>query len=169
MKYVYFVAYAFIRDDEGSFVFYGYNEVECKKKVVSISDLAGFERKFKEKYDLYEVSILNFQLLREVGEDGKSVEWDYVAVDRGIYEKSKSENERFDESVIGLYVNAHGLERCEFDDDCDSCDSPVAGMWAAMTYPAEQNPEALYYICGKCILDKAMKIVAQETEKSAGR
>ncbi len=167
MKYVYFVAYIYWDEKDQSG--HGTKEVTSPVKLDSVDKIRNLEDYIKKESNYSFLQIRNFQLLREEGEDGKSVEWDYIKVARAAYVKIKADSERFDESVIGLYVNLHGLEKCEFDDGCDSCESPVAGMWVAMTYPAEQNPEALYYICGKCILDSALKIVAEESEKSAGR
>ena len=47
-------------------------------------------------------------------------------------------------------IEAFGYERCEFNDECDLCNKPQHGTYARMSRPAESNPEADYYICGKC-------------------
>ena len=80
------------------------------------------------------------------------------AVTKKELDELKAENERLKKVVIATYVAIVGLEKCEFDDGCDSCESPEGGIWADMYYVPEGNPEAMDYICGKCIYDKANKM-----------
>lgn len=53
------------------------------------------------------------------------------------------------------YIKDNGLERCEFDDDCDFCDSPEGGTWVQLCSIPEDVTEATYYICRKCINERA--------------
>jgi hypothetical protein len=57
------------------------------------------------------------------------------------------------EKIIARYILENGLERCEFDDDCDYCKSPEGGTWASIIHG--DVAEAQYYICKKCICQKA--------------
>lgn len=43
-----------------------------------------------------------------------------------------------------------GLERCEFDDECEFCTNPQGGSFTRLTHNAESNTEAEFYICGDC-------------------
>lgn len=47
-----------------------------------------------------------------------------------------------------------GLEECEFDDECDFCDSPKNGSFVSLSI-SECGTEANYYICGDCCLSQA--------------
>ncbi|MGL4458640.1 MAG: hypothetical protein ACRCUB_09660 [Plesiomonas shigelloides] len=49
---------------------------------------------------------------------------------------------------------SRGLELCEFDDECDTCynPKPVGRVYAAIIYWPEDNPEADYYICHRCLV-----------------
>lgn len=49
------------------------------------------------------------------------------------------------------FITHHGLERCEFDDECDRCTSPTGGSWAKLYNEPEGVTETEYYICGGCI------------------
>ena len=51
------------------------------------------------------------------------------------------------------FIEALGLERCKFDDECDYCNKPENGVYARMYYPPEDSPECDYYICGKCVVE----------------
>jgi len=44
-----------------------------------------------------------------------------------------------------------GLERCEFDDECDYCDSPEQGTYTRLIHNPEDCTEAEFYICGGCL------------------
>tara|TARA_R110000868_G_scaffold227550_2_gene480541 strand:- start:317 stop:946 length:630 start_codon:yes stop_codon:yes gene_type:complete len=44
-----------------------------------------------------------------------------------------------------------GLERCEFDDTCDYCDTPEQGVFTRLIHNAEDCTEAAFYICGGCL------------------
>lgn len=43
-----------------------------------------------------------------------------------------------------------GLERCEFDDECDFCQKPRNGSYAQMSGSWEYPDEVDHYICGHC-------------------
>lgn len=45
-----------------------------------------------------------------------------------------------------------GLDRCEFDDECDFCDNPQNGSYAKI-----DRGDVDYYVCGKCILGEKNK------------
>ncbi len=62
-----------------------------------------------------------------------------------------------DKVVAKLYIKLHGLEKCDFDDGCDSCGKPEGGIWAEIHHHPENVSEANYYICGKCISKKALQ------------
>ncbi len=51
------------------------------------------------------------------------------------------------------FIEALGLDRCQFDDECDYCDKPENGIYVKMYHPPEDCSEAEYYICGKCVVD----------------
>lgn len=56
--------------------------------------------------------------------------------------------------------SALGLERCEFDDECDFCDSPSEGSYCRLSHNAEDVTETAFYICGQCAraaLDAALQ------------
>jgi len=59
--------------------------------------------------------------------------------------------------TIEAYRELHALERCDFDDECDSCDSPSGGSWVKLYHAPEDVTEADYYMCGCCI-EKAAAI-----------
>jgi hypothetical protein len=40
--------------------------------------------------------------------------------------------------------------RCEFNDECESCDTPEKGSYAVGYMNDESGEEVDYYICGKC-------------------
>ena len=44
-----------------------------------------------------------------------------------------------------------GLERCEFDDGCEFCNSPEQGVFTRLVHNAEDVTEAEFYICGGCL------------------
>jgi len=44
-----------------------------------------------------------------------------------------------------------GLERCEFDDECDFCKSPGGGSYTRLIHNPEDCTEAEFYICGDCL------------------
>ena len=50
------------------------------------------------------------------------------------------------------FIEILGLERCEFDDECDYCKDPKHGSYAKIYYPGDDNPETEYYICGGCVI-----------------
>lgn len=58
-------------------------------------------------------------------------------------------------AVFTAYAELNGLKRCQFDDACDKCEEPEGGTWAEMTYG--DVAEAKSYICGKCIIEAAIK------------
>jgi hypothetical protein len=61
---------------------------------------------------------------------------------------------RMDKKFIAdPFIEAEGLKRCEFDDECDYCVNPENGIYVKMYYPPEDSPEAEYYICGKCVVE----------------
>lgn len=43
-----------------------------------------------------------------------------------------------------------GLERCEFDDECEFCQSPQGGSFTRLVHNAEDCTESEFYICGDC-------------------
>lgn len=43
-----------------------------------------------------------------------------------------------------------GLERCEFDDECNFCHNPQGGSFTRLIHNAEDCTEAAFYICGDC-------------------
>jgi hypothetical protein len=61
------------------------------------------------------------------------------------------------------YIKYFGLEKCNFDDDCDFCDKPQGGVWAKITTAWETETE--YYICGECIDEKAKEFDKQKYEQ----
>lgn len=46
-----------------------------------------------------------------------------------------------------------GLERCEFDDECNFCKSPQGGSFTRLIHNAEDCTEAEFYICGDCVYE----------------
>lgn len=44
-----------------------------------------------------------------------------------------------------------GLERCEFDDECDYCSAPEQGTYTRLTHNAEDCTEVEFYVCGACL------------------
>lgn len=48
-----------------------------------------------------------------------------------------------------------GYERCEFDDECDSCKEPEQGSYVEL-FVSEAGTEAVRYVCGKCIVPIAL-------------
>jgi hypothetical protein len=56
-------------------------------------------------------------------------------------------------------VKTLGLQRCDFDDECEFCDNPQGGSWVQM-FVAEGVTEAEYYVCANCIPSKAAKFTA---------
>jgi len=44
-----------------------------------------------------------------------------------------------------------GLERCEFDDECDFCNAPEQGVFTRLIHNVEDTTEAEFYICGGCL------------------
>ena len=52
----------------------------------------------------------------------------------------------------GVLIPA-GLERCDFDDTCDYCNSPEQGTYTRLTHNAEDCTEAEFYICGGCLFN----------------
>jgi len=44
-----------------------------------------------------------------------------------------------------------GLERCEFDDECEFCSEPEGGVFTRLIHNAEDCTEAEFYICGSCL------------------
>jgi len=56
---------------------------------------------------------------------------------------------------IDDYIKHSGLVRCDFDDSCDKCSTPRGGSWVEL-YCTEGVSEAVYYICGNCIKERAM-------------
>jgi hypothetical protein len=55
--------------------------------------------------------------------------------------------------TLNAILIATGLERCEFDDECDYCDSPEQGSYVRLHHIPEDGTEADFYICGACIMD----------------
>jgi hypothetical protein len=54
-------------------------------------------------------------------------------------------------------IEKHYL-RCEFDDECDFCDSPEGGSYVSMSPAGDGiDAEADFYICGKCAPAKIEK------------
>lgn len=43
-----------------------------------------------------------------------------------------------------------GLERCQFDDECDFCRNPQGGSFTRLIHNAEDCTEAEFYLCGDC-------------------
>lgn len=50
-----------------------------------------------------------------------------------------------------------GLQECEFDDECDFCDEPEGGTFAAIS-SGDGYTETDYYICFKCVPEHAKDI-----------
>lgn len=48
-----------------------------------------------------------------------------------------------------------GLERCDFDDECEFCSHPKGGSYALIS--GYYEPEVDYYICGHCVKKKHYK------------
>ncbi|MGZ5055348.1 MAG: hypothetical protein ACXWAT_10465 [Methylobacter sp.] len=65
------------------------------------------------------------------------------------------------------YILHAGLTRCEFDDECDKCDSPSGGTWAKICQMPEDVAETEYYICGVCIEAKANNAHNAELRRAA--
>lgn len=51
--------------------------------------------------------------------------------------------------LIDKYCEVHGLKKCEFKDECDSCETPDI-----QSYVSIGNGETNYYICHNCIIEK---------------
>jgi hypothetical protein len=49
--------------------------------------------------------------------------------------------------------------KCEFDDACDICKTPIGGSYAAGYSNDENGCEVDYYICGKCATKAIPKII----------
>ena len=58
------------------------------------------------------------------------------------------------------YFNSLYL-RCEFDDECENCDSPEKGSYAVGYTNDECGEEVDYYICGKCAEDTITQKLAE--------
>ena len=52
------------------------------------------------------------------------------------------------QSARAPHYSKGGLDLCTFDDDCDFCKTPKKGTYVSMS--GYEQPEADFYICGKC-------------------
>lgn len=66
--------------------------------------------------------------------------------------------DQLSQALINSYIEQHGLEKCDFNDGCDSCKKPNGGIWVSLSHIPEDVTEANYYICRSCILKKALKL-----------
>jgi hypothetical protein len=51
--------------------------------------------------------------------------------------------------LIDRYCEVYGLQKCEFKDECDSCETPDI-----QSYVSIGNGETNYYICHNCVIEK---------------
>lgn len=65
--------------------------------------------------------------------------------------------EELENKLISYICDIYGLEKCDFDDECDFCKNPEGGSWAALYHVPEDVTETRYYICRKCILEERAK------------
>lgn len=49
-----------------------------------------------------------------------------------------------------------GLDRCDFDDECDFCNNPQNGSWVKLIRGYDYTDTG-YYVCGKCISENKSK------------
>jgi hypothetical protein len=49
-------------------------------------------------------------------------------------------------------IRYFGLERCDFDDECDTCDDPADSYCAMTSGPG--YTEVDYFICSNCLMKK---------------
>ena len=63
-----------------------------------------------------------------------------------------------------------GVDRCEFDDECDYCNKPMDGSYVQMS-DTPDGREANFYICGWCLPEvadreeKRLEVEARDYEK----
>ena len=55
------------------------------------------------------------------------------------------------------FIEASNYEKCEFDDECNFCESPSGGSWVQVVNMGENGTEYDHYICDKCLTALAEK------------
>jgi hypothetical protein len=84
-------------------------------------------------------------------------------------ERLRSHNEALVSELVDAVADAErlraqvapaGLERCEFDDECDCCATPEGGSFTRLIHNPEDVTEAEFYICGSCVHKALSRYVA---------
>ena len=57
--------------------------------------------------------------------------------------------------------------RCEFDDECEFCNSPEGGSFTRLIHNAEDCTEAEFYICGKCLHEAVRQFTSAALRRQA--
>lgn len=114
MEYKYFVVYTF---GASGYSRPGRRVVTLKNEIMTADGINEVESKIKEElqkdgYCFEWFVIVNFELLCQVGDDGKPADWDYVMVHRDIHEALVAENKQLKKDHDGFSVV---IERAEKD------------------------------------------------------